>query len=257
MIQDEEAEIDVEANRFNSMRKCRELKQLSSRALSKSDPSKLYTDTTHEHARKLQSLNDNVLSYGRDRSYTFAVSSNNSKSRYSRNTNALDNTYPIEEYSPKVTKTITFDNPLEHFQQQYKQEATSGCGQVKVMFQYLNKSHEFHCKLLRVSNLVTESSSALGIYASVSLSPGRKYKKESKHKYNSSDPVFNEKFVYKISLDKLIESRLKIVFYNKPDRFSFSKQLGLCVIDLSKYDITTVTVMFEDIKKVNKFYLSY
>ena len=233
-----------------------EKEQIRGRVRSISLPTRLHKDTAKENVKKLKSLNEDLLNYGsRDRSYTFAVSS---KQYYNQEAYAdnlpyyQDNVNIIKEYSPKVTKTVTSCNPLEQFQQQYHTETTTTCGQVKVMFQYLNQQNEFHCTLLRVSNVASGLPSPLGVYAKVCLSSRREYTKQSKHKYNSSDPVFNEKFIYKISLSNLIENNLNIAFYNKPKRLSFSKYLGSCVIDLTKYDITTATVMLGDIKKVVK-----
>lgn len=160
----------------------------------------------------------------------------------------------ISNYSPEVTRANKFGNgdPFEDFKSTLESDSIrvpNIYGQIKLMFQYYNEKNEFHVTLLKGSNVAPGQTGTLGIYTKVCLMPDKIQRKVGDDKHDTRNPIFYEPFTFKMSLGELLQRQLRIKLYNKPGIFSKSEPIGECTIALYIYDLTAVTVIWQNLNK--------
>lgn len=160
--------------------------------------------------------------------------------------------------SPQVTRSTNVLNvdPLDDFKSTFDDSdgvnIPSMYGQIKVMFQYINEKTEFHVTILKGIQVAPSQKGMLGVYVKVCLMPGKMQMKMGDDKHNTRNPVFYEPFTFKVGLDELLDRQLRIKLYNKTGVFSFAEAIGKCKVDLYQYDLTAVTVIWQNLKKCNR-----
>lgn len=215
----------------------------------------------NDYSRKM-SLNDNELRRISDRRRSsllrlFCI--DNDKRGVDSENGSLDLEVPQNsvddiDYSPKVTRSDKFvsGDPVDDFRSTFETDSIripSIYGQVKIMFQFFNQKDELHLTLLKGSNLGRSQTGKLGIFAKVSLMPGKVQPKVSEDKHDTHDPVFYELFVFKMTLGELLDRQLRVKLYNKPGVFSISQPIGEFSMPLYPFDLTAVTVIWKNLRK--------
>lgn len=160
----------------------------------------------------------------------------------------------IVNFSPKVTRVPMFveGRLMDDFRVTYETDSfqvPSIYGQIKVMFQFFNDSKEFQVTILKGSNIAGRKTGTLGVYTKICLMPGKIQLQVGSDKHNARDPVFYEPFIFRISLDELLEREMRIKLYNKPGIFSFTEPIGECSVPLYPYDLTAVTVIWQNLNR--------
>lgn len=209
-------------------------------------------------SRKM-SLNDNELRRINDRRRSSLLRllciGNDSEDIASLDTETRRNSEEdIGEYSPKVTRTDKFvsGDPVDDFRSTFETDSIripSIYGQMKIMFQYFNEKEELHLTLLKGSNFARNQTGKLGLYTKVCLMPGKIQQKVGEDKHDTHDPVFYELFVFKMTLGELLDRQLRVKLYNKPGIFSISQPVGEFLLPLYPFDLTAVTVIWQNLRK--------
>ena len=218
---------------------------------------------TNSYSRKM-SLNDNELRRINDRRRSSLLrlicigsdrTAENDDDVTSVDTEIRRNsTGDVSEYSPKVTRSDKFvsGDPVDDFRSTFETDSIripSIYGQVKIMFQYFNAKEELHVTLLKGSNVARSLNGKLGLYTKVCLMPGKIQLRGGEDKHDTHDPVFYELFVFKMTLGELLDRQLRVKMYNKPGIFSIAQPVGEFSLPLYSFDLTAVTVIWQNMKR--------
>ena len=227
------------------------------------DPFKVRSSRKHSSDRKLSLANNDELErvYERRRSSLIRLLCNaktDDSPEKSDETSSESSVKNISDFSPKVTRPLFIGslrklcNPFEDFRSTFESDSRdipSIYGQVKIMFQYMTDKKQLEVTLLRGCNMAASTSGNLGIYAKICLLPGKRQRQQSENRHNTHDPTFHDLFCFRFTLDQVLESQLKLKFYDKPGIFSFSVPIGECYVELYNYDLTAVTVLWLNLKR--------
>lgn len=152
--------------------------------------------------------------------------------------------------TPKLKRELKFVNG--HAFEEDSMKIPSAYGELKLKFQFVNETNKFRVTILKGLNIASQNVRRLGIYSKACLVPGKKFVKCGEDKHDTHDPVFYETFVFRIKLTDLLNRDLKIKVYNKPGIFSFSQPVGECVVHLYNHDLTSSTVLWQNLKKCRR-----
>lgn len=160
----------------------------------------------------------------------------------------------ILKYSPKLTRAPTLLNgrPVDELSILFQSDIfkiPSLYGRIKVIFQFFNDKNDFMVTVLKSSNIAPLQKGTLGVYAKVCLTPGEIQSKTGKRKHDNRNPLFYETFSFRITLSELLNMQMRIRLYNKPGTFSLSEPIGECSVPLHHYDLTAVSVIWQNLNK--------
>lgn len=220
---------------------------------------------SRENCDRKMSLNDNELRRVSDRRRSSLLrllcadnmDSDKEEPEDSLSLEGTESVSDIPEYSPKVTRGPKFVNgaPLDDFRSTFEPDTVPNSnkfGQLKIMFQFYNDRKQFIITLLKGANVVQNINGTLGIYAKMCLMPGKKQQQTGRDKHDTHDPVFYETFTFRMTLGELLDRELRIKLYNKPGIFSTSEPIAECYISLYHYDLTAVTVIWQNLHECRR-----